>query len=315
MKTNYYSNGKLLLTGEYLVLRGAEALALPLKRGQSLQVLYNGEPGHIRWYSFYRNNSIFEGLFSNEQKQFISSSNKLISDFLEKILATIVSYIPREFQKNGLTINTFLEFPLHWGLGSSSSLIYNLAQWLQVNPFSLNSTISEGSGYDIACAESTQPIIYKRNGKSPDYSEVQFDPPYKQHLFFVYTGKKQNSRKEVRKYLNAQMQSNEFQKEVYTINREILQSQTLSGFENAIRRHEQMISGILGKSPIQQSTFPDFPGTIKSLGAWGGDFILATWRHSVSELREYFLRHNVDIIFSWDELIKNEQHAKQKIQR
>ena len=33
---NLYSSGKLLITGEYLVLDGAEALALPLSCGQSL---------------------------------------------------------------------------------------------------------------------------------------------------------------------------------------------------------------------------------------------------------------------------------------
>jgi len=33
-----YSNGKLLLTGEYLVLEGATALAVPTKFGQDLKV-------------------------------------------------------------------------------------------------------------------------------------------------------------------------------------------------------------------------------------------------------------------------------------
>ncbi len=35
---NFYSRGKLLLTGEYVVLDGALALALPTKFGQSLKV-------------------------------------------------------------------------------------------------------------------------------------------------------------------------------------------------------------------------------------------------------------------------------------
>ena len=34
----FYSNGKLLITGEYVVLDGAKALALPTKFGQSLLV-------------------------------------------------------------------------------------------------------------------------------------------------------------------------------------------------------------------------------------------------------------------------------------
>ncbi len=36
--TTFRSNGKLLLTAEYLVLDGARAIALPTKLGQSLTV-------------------------------------------------------------------------------------------------------------------------------------------------------------------------------------------------------------------------------------------------------------------------------------
>ena len=36
MKKTFYSNGKLLITGEYVVLDGAKALALPTKYGQNL---------------------------------------------------------------------------------------------------------------------------------------------------------------------------------------------------------------------------------------------------------------------------------------
>jgi hypothetical protein len=36
MKKKFYSNGKLLITGEYLVLDGAKAFALPTKKGQNL---------------------------------------------------------------------------------------------------------------------------------------------------------------------------------------------------------------------------------------------------------------------------------------
>ena len=37
-KQTFYSNGKLLLTGEYLVLNGAVALAIPTKFGQTLTI-------------------------------------------------------------------------------------------------------------------------------------------------------------------------------------------------------------------------------------------------------------------------------------
>jgi mevalonate kinase len=47
----FYSNGKLLLTGEYLVLEGATALAVPTKFGQDLSVEKIKEPQLI-WGSF-----------------------------------------------------------------------------------------------------------------------------------------------------------------------------------------------------------------------------------------------------------------------
>ena len=47
----HYSNGKLLLTGEYLVLDGAKSLAIPTKFGQDLVISKIKEPQLI-WGSF-----------------------------------------------------------------------------------------------------------------------------------------------------------------------------------------------------------------------------------------------------------------------
>ena len=41
----YHAHGKLLLTGEYLVLKGAMALAIPLNEGQTLSVETSTEGG------------------------------------------------------------------------------------------------------------------------------------------------------------------------------------------------------------------------------------------------------------------------------
>ena len=39
---SFYSHGKLLLTGEYTILKGANALAIPCKMGQTLiQEIFN----------------------------------------------------------------------------------------------------------------------------------------------------------------------------------------------------------------------------------------------------------------------------------
>jgi hypothetical protein len=46
-------------------------------------------------------------------------------------------------------------------------------------------------------------------------------------------------------------------------------------FKQLILEHESLVGKVLNKIPIQQELFSDFSGAIKSLGAWGGDFIMA----------------------------------------
>ena len=43
-----------------------------------------------------------------------------------------------------------------------------------------------------------------------------------------------------------------------------------------MEEHEALLSSILKIEPVKQRLFPDFFGMMKSLGAWGGDFVLAT---------------------------------------
>ena len=39
---------------------------------------------------------------------------------------------------------------------------------------------------------------------------------------------------------------------------------------------KKIISSIIELPTVKERLFPDYFGTLKSLGAWGGDFILAT---------------------------------------
>jgi hypothetical protein len=43
-----------------------------------------------------------------------------------------------------------------------------------------------------------------------------------------------------------------------------------------LKEHEQLIGEIIQETPVQERLFADYFGQIKSLGAWGGDFVLAT---------------------------------------
>ena len=49
MKKSFFSHGKLLLTGEYLVLDGAKALAIPTQQGQEMSVEILPGSGNIYW--------------------------------------------------------------------------------------------------------------------------------------------------------------------------------------------------------------------------------------------------------------------------
>jgi mevalonate kinase len=87
MENTFYSNGKLLITGEYLVLDGAKSLALPTKYGQYLKVS-SGKLGQIHWTSFDNDNSIWfeETIFFNEIINFKASDNLSQRDTLINIL-------------------------------------------------------------------------------------------------------------------------------------------------------------------------------------------------------------------------------------
>ena len=51
---------------------------------------------------------------------------------------------------------------------------------------------------------------------------------------------------------------------------------TLEEFEVLISKHETLVGELIQHPPLKTSHFADYPGAIKSLGAWGGDFFLAT---------------------------------------
>ena len=51
---SFYSRGKLLLSGEYLVLKGARALALPTKLGQTLS-FEKKQSSQLIWKSLDKN--------------------------------------------------------------------------------------------------------------------------------------------------------------------------------------------------------------------------------------------------------------------
>ena len=64
-------------------------------------------------------------------------------------------------------------------------------------------------------------------------------------------------------------------------------ARSLHEFQDRMMAHEQLLEGILEIDSINKS-FSDFPGTLKSLGAWGGDLFLAASRLEVQQVQAYF---------------------------
>ena len=124
----FYSNGKLLLTGEYLVLDGAKALALPTKFGQNLIVEKIVEP-HLIWGSFTNTGECwFEAVFDLSKLRLVSAtfnsdkegSAEFIAETLLEILEEARNLNPDFLNVDGgYIVKTKLNFPRNWGLGSS----------------------------------------------------------------------------------------------------------------------------------------------------------------------------------------------------
>ena len=271
----FYSNGKLLISGEYVVLDGAVSLALPTKFGQSLRVENINEP-KIIWKSLNEKGQVwFQDEFVLKEGVLVSSKNDEVSLRLIEIFQAAKS-LNADFLDAGLgySVSTVLDFPKNWGLGTSSTLINNIASWAQVDAYTLLDKTFGGSGYDIACAQCDSPITYQLQKDKKQVSVVNFNPFFKERLFFVHLNKKQNSRDGIKHYREHKENLGQSIKTINETTSAMLACDSLESFQILIEKHESVIADITKQTPVKESLFSDFKGAIKSLGAWGGDFVL-----------------------------------------
>jgi hypothetical protein len=57
---SFHANAKLMITGEYLVLRGAHSLSVPLKFGQTLQLTEHPGIPAIGWTTYVKEHHWFD---------------------------------------------------------------------------------------------------------------------------------------------------------------------------------------------------------------------------------------------------------------
>lgn len=302
----YFGHGKLLLTGEYFVLDGAMALALPTKVGQSLSVKYSPSfSPTLSWKSYdVKGNCWFDSKFEFWHFKCIDENPSEEALFLQKILQEVRKQNTHFLRDDvDVKVETHLGFPLTWGLGSSSSLIYNIAQWAYISPFELLFKTHGGSGYDIACAQSDGPIAYKKISSGPNWSPIYFHPSFRENIYFIYLGKKQNSREAVLDYNKKRPFSQGLISKITELTQEFLNAQTLKQFQHAIHDHEKLVGESLEMIPVKDRLFSDFKGAIKSLGAWGGDFVMAATEEDLTSVKAYFMSKGLDVVYCYDDLI------------
>ncbi len=305
MPFNTYYNAKLLLTSEYLVLNGANALAVPLKFGQRFSVEEN-EQGYISWQSIAHDDSAwFNGKYDSKNFGIIESSNTDIAIYPQRLLIAAKKLNPAFCHSaKGFHVISTLNYPLLWGLGSSSTLIAAVAGWAEIDPFQLHFEVSKGSGYDIACAISDGPINYSVRGSKPEFYRVPFLPAFADKIYFVYQGNKQDSAEGIQKYrIRKSNPEQELIEKANLLTDRMTHSSTLSKFEEVIHEHEIMISNLLETPSIRQTVFNDLPGEVKSLGAWGGDFCMLTWHDNPELLSAYLKSKGLETWFNYNDIV------------
>lgn len=293
-----------MLTGEYAVLDGASCLALPTKYGQAMHVKsYSGTD--LKWKSLdHKGNVWFECDISLYDFSSEKTTDPVLSKKLQKILKSAVRLNCEFLDKwNAFKVETKVSFPLNWGLGSSSTLIHLVAEWAEISPLELYFRCENGSGYDVMCAGADGPIEYWSTEEEISYSKSDFKPKFADNLYFVHLNEKRKSDDAIKEYMSVVKDKKSLVKNITQITEDIQETKTLKAFEDLVNEHEDLIAKHTGFSKVKDVRFSDYWGSVKSLGAWGGDFVLATSDRSLEDTKTFFSDKGFNTILPYKDII------------
>ena len=254
----FKSNGKILLSSEYLVMDGAKSIALPARLTQDL-IVSKCDKNTIEWFSHDMDNNLwYEDRFFVKNNNLVCESEKNVTS--QKIIS-LFNHLSKTHKLANLLGNKFetrLNFKKDWGLGTSSTFVNNLAKWAKVDPYQLLFSTFKGSGYDIACCDLNHPIIFKKTSESIDVKKIKFKPPFIKNLFLIHLGKKQNTQLSIENYSKKKFDRIGLIKKINTITDEFIKCNELIHFEELIQEHESIISKATSITPIQNSNLSDY---------------------------------------------------------
>jgi len=295
-----FSPGKLMLTSEYFAMDGALVLAVPTKLGQEFyfEEKYDGN-SLIFWEAHHQNKLWLKAVIDYKKWQILETNLISSAEFILKTLKNVQSLSTIRF-RNDFTyhLKTNLQFPANYGLGSSSTLMTNLAEWAEIDPFHLNSISLGGSGYDIAVAKEKSAVLFQSKPEIT-YERTNFSPPFKDELIFIHLNQKQDSREGIHFY-KSKIKSQKRVDEFSNLTRNILVCNELENFSQLMLIHEQQISEFLEIPTVKERFFQDLPVFVKSLGAWGGDFVMSS---KFDGFEDYFWEKGFRTIFNWKDLM------------
>lgn len=267
---NFTAHGKLLLTGEYAITQSARGIAIPTSFGQHLSVESHQGPEHVLWEAFDHENQQWLTAGFDREGRVLHSSSAAMAEKLQGLLAPVRN---SNAWSNSVRVQTKVDFPRLWGLGTSSTLCALLAQWAEIETMSYRE-LHGGSGYDLACAQANGAIYYALVDGEPEVLPVQL-PPVLQSVVFVYRGAKQQTDSSL-KLVGRKPFSPAQCQEISRLSEGFLQVNSLEELEAIIEQHELLISNHLGLERAIEGPFKGVQGQVKSLGGWGGDFVMLT---------------------------------------
>jgi mevalonate kinase len=300
----FFAHGKLLISAEYMVLHGSLALALPLHKGQTLQRLRSEDRNVFSWDAYETESRWFSAKYNPATLEIIETSDQEKAENLRFLIKTLIEIDP-SFQRELFTwdVETVLEFSPKWGFGSSSTLIALMAEWAEINPLDLHFRVSDGSGYDVACALAKRPILYKLREDGPHYRHVLFNPPFAKNLYFVWLGKKQSTAEHLVEMADKINPGYQEILHFTTLTQQMTEATELSEFRQLMEEHEAKLSELIKLDRVSATLFPDLPGSVKSLGAWGGDFVLIATESDSETLYSYLDKKGFNTIFRYNDLV------------
>lgn len=287
LESTYRSHGKLLLTGEYAIMFGALGLAIPLNRFQETQIAKKrDQQPQLYWKAYDINGLWFEAQWYLPEFTLQATNDEEKSIFVHNLLQAIRAENPL-FLIDGFSYAAthFCNFNIHWGLGSSATLLVNMCRWASVDPFRVYFKLFKGSGYDIAAAQSNTPILYSLHNQLPSLEPIVFNPPFLEQMMLIYSGNKQHTQNAIAKISTFEDKT---VMRISQLTQLFASSSSINECNDIIEEHEAIIAQQIGDQPVKKKCFADFPGQIKSLGAWGGDFWLAVSEMPQDEVRAYF---------------------------